>query len=295
MLIPVEQIIPNPEQPREEFDQAGLEELAASIKEHGLMNPISVFRDQEQFVIIDGERRWRAHKIAGLDTIKADLTVKPNHGRERETLLEMAWIGNVQRKQMNPVEEGKAVAKMLASGKSYAELARKRGVTETTLRTFVAISELDPEIQEFYASGQIAIEWRVISAIRDLPDDIRVEVIRGCVKRKASGAAIYHLCKRLTNGRTPPPVPVTQAEVKTGSMVSCPVISYEVGLKKSKQDGIDEEHWNAMAQAMLVPPWPQISEAIIGTCKKCAVYSVASFTNCRECPLVDLIGLICKV
>jgi ParB family transcriptional regulator, chromosome partitioning protein len=66
MKINVNQIVPNPEQPRVDFDDQGIQSMANSILEHGLINPISVFRDGDHFVIIDGERRWRATKLAGL-------------------------------------------------------------------------------------------------------------------------------------------------------------------------------------------------------------------------------------
>ncbi len=106
--IPVDHIRTNPDQPRTHFDDESLEELAGSLKEVGLLQPIVVTGDGEDFVLIAGERRWRAAKRAGLHVISA--VVRETSGRS--TLVE-ALVENVQRQDLTPLEEAHAYQQLL--------------------------------------------------------------------------------------------------------------------------------------------------------------------------------------
>lgn len=101
--IEVSRIRPNPSQPREHFDEEELADLAESIKGAGVLQPILVRRSGEGYELIAGERRWRAARQAGLETIPAILQ---QVGQERS--LELALIENIQRQQLNPIEEARA-------------------------------------------------------------------------------------------------------------------------------------------------------------------------------------------
>src|SRR5512143_1986449 len=101
---PVRAIVPNPHQPRTQFDEQTLRELADSIREHGLIQPLIVMRTSEdQYTLIAGERRWRAAQIAGLDVVP--VVVKDAAPQQ---MLEMALVENVQRADLNPLEEALA-------------------------------------------------------------------------------------------------------------------------------------------------------------------------------------------
>ena len=122
--IPTKLIRPNPNQPRKAFEKDGLEELAASIKEHGLVQPIVVRKAGKFYEIIAGERRWRAYQIAGIDEVPAIVKdLQPN-----ETLLE-SLLENINREDLTPIEREDAVAELWNSGnyKSYEEVGKQLG------------------------------------------------------------------------------------------------------------------------------------------------------------------------
>jgi ParB family chromosome partitioning protein len=123
-IIDVERITPNPEQPRLAFDPAALDELSASIKEHGVLQPILVrpLADNE-FQLIAGERRWRASKAAGLDTIPALV-----EDIDDDTALEISIIENLQREDLSPLDEAAMYDRMVRDhGYSVRRLAQKLG------------------------------------------------------------------------------------------------------------------------------------------------------------------------
>ena len=151
--LPLDQVHPNPDQPRKDFDQGKLRELAASISEHGLMQPIIVRPDQAGYVIVAGERRYRAHKLVGLPTIAAQ--VVEIDGREA---AEQAIIENLQRVDISPLEEAHAYRKMLDDhGYTPEQLARRLGIKQPwriTERT--ALLKLQPGYRKLLATGQIS-------------------------------------------------------------------------------------------------------------------------------------------
>ena len=122
--LPVEKISPNPFQPRKHFDEAALKELSHSIKEHGLLQPIVVIEKEEGYLLIAGERRLRAHKLANLPTIKAIIA---NVEIDEFRLRELALIENIQRENLNAIE--------LAH--SYAELIEVHNITHDELSQIV--------------------------------------------------------------------------------------------------------------------------------------------------------------
>jgi ParB family chromosome partitioning protein len=294
MKIPIDQVIPNPQQPRIDFDQDGLEAMARSILDVGLINPISVYREDGHFVLVDGERRLRACQIAGLDAIEVNLVIKPNHGQTDQKLLEMAAIGNLQRKQMNPLEEGKAFARMIENGKSFAELSREFGRSEPVIRTLAAITSLEPEIQQYYAEGMLPVLWQVITAIKGLPDDERIDIVRGFVKRKVGAAGIKNICNRISASYGEGMVPKKRDLSNVEKRAEHDIPAFDVSRKVEKEI-IQDNHWNALSQAGILPPWSQFTAAVEKTCTDYPLYSVANVTNCRTCAVVDLISKLCTI
>ncbi len=151
--ISVNLVTPNPYQPRKYFDEAALKELSDSIKQHGLLQPIVVIKKDDGYLLVAGERRLRAHKLANLSTVKA-IVVQVNIDNIK--LRELALVENIQREDLNPIE--------LAN--SYSELIEVHQITHDELSTIVHKSRsqitntlrllsLIPQVQEELVNGKI--------------------------------------------------------------------------------------------------------------------------------------------
>ncbi len=143
--IDVDHIVPNPDQPRMVIDQSTIEELAASIREHGVLQPILVRPlDDNQFQLIAGERRWRASKVAGLATIPALV-----EDIDDDTALEISIIENLQREDLSPLEEATMFDRMVHEhGYSIRKLADKLGKDKGYLENRLRLADAPPEIRE---------------------------------------------------------------------------------------------------------------------------------------------------
>lgn len=150
--IPVEQIRVNPDQPRTRFDDESLEEMAASMREVGVLQPIVVTGHDDQYVLIAGERRWRAAKRAGLTEIPA--VVRETMGRP--TLVE-ALIENVQRQDLTPLEEARAYQQLLENyGLTQDQVAQRVGKSRPAVANTLRLLQLPPEVQEMVESGDLS-------------------------------------------------------------------------------------------------------------------------------------------
>jgi len=143
--ISLEKIYPNFYQPREKFDKEQIQELASSILSNGLINPISVrVWKGNKFMIVAGERRWRAHKIAGLKTIQA---VVKEYKNDSEWMIE-SLIENLQRENLTSIERENYITKIWKIGKfqSYGELAKQLGVNEENIRQNIKANEIRKDL-----------------------------------------------------------------------------------------------------------------------------------------------------
>ena len=141
-LLKITQIEPNREQPRKKFDDEKLNELAASIKQYGVIQPIIVTPKDEYYQIIAGERRWRASKKAGLTEIPCLVRTKT----EQEN-REIALIENIQRENLNPIEKARGLRRLLDDyGMTQQELADKLGMSRSGLTNNVRILNLSPKV-----------------------------------------------------------------------------------------------------------------------------------------------------
>lgn len=131
----VESIRPDPEQPRREFDEAALGALAASLQSEGLLQPITVRPDGEGYLLVSGERRWRAAKLLGWTTISAILFSKNGAGSVRKAQI----VENVVRRDLNPVEEARAYQRCLDDGMSTQEIAEAVGKSAGGITWLVSI------------------------------------------------------------------------------------------------------------------------------------------------------------
>ena len=144
-IVPVDRIQPNPQQPRLVFEETALNELAASIREHGVLQPILVRpAGHNVYQIVAGERRWRASKLAGLETIPALIEVIDD-----DTALEIAIIENLQREDLTPLDEAAMYDRMVREhGYSIRKLAEKLGKDKGYLENRLRLADAPPEIRE---------------------------------------------------------------------------------------------------------------------------------------------------
>lgn len=151
--IPIKKIRINPWQPRKEFDQAALEELAESIKTHGLIQPISVRRVDEHFELISGERRFRASKLIGLKEIPA--YIKENVADEQ--MLQFAIIENLQREDLNAIEIAISYKRLIEEfDLTQEEVANKVGKNRTTITNNLRLLNLPEVVQKSLSQNEIS-------------------------------------------------------------------------------------------------------------------------------------------
>ncbi|MBR5267615.1 MAG: ParB/RepB/Spo0J family partition protein [Lachnospiraceae bacterium] len=155
---PVEQklkislIEPNSSQPRKKFDEEGLQELANSIKEFGILQPLLVQQKDEHYEIIAGERRWRAAKLAGL--VEVPVLIREY---DKQRTMEIALIENVQRADLNPIEEAMAYQRLIQEFElTQEEIANRVSKNRATITNSMRLLKLDSRVQQFLVDGQIS-------------------------------------------------------------------------------------------------------------------------------------------
>lgn len=147
----INEVEPNRDQPRKRFDQEALEELAQSIKEYGLIQPIVVTKKDGYYSIIAGERRWRASKLAGLEEIPA--IIREDNEKVNS---EISLIENMQREDLNPVEKAMGIKTLIDNyDMSQEEVAKKIGKGRSTIANWVRVLNLEPRVLEMAKEGKI--------------------------------------------------------------------------------------------------------------------------------------------
>ena len=142
---------PNRDQPRRTFDEESIEELAGSIKEYGVIQPIIVTKQDDYYQIVAGERRWRASKKAGLSEIPA---IVREYDKQKNS--EIALIENIQREDLNPIEKAMAIRELLDTyDLTQQKLADKLGISRSGLANTVRILNLSPEVIELVKEGKL--------------------------------------------------------------------------------------------------------------------------------------------
>lgn len=151
--VELDKIIPNEYQPRKVFDEEKLKELAASIREQGVIQPIIVHRIGTTYGLIAGERRWRAAKLAGLATIPAIVKETSKRG-----LIEMALIENIQREDLNPLEAAESYKRLIDEFKiTQEDLAKRVGKDRTTITNFLRLLSLPKEVKQEMVAGSLTM------------------------------------------------------------------------------------------------------------------------------------------
>lgn len=212
--IPLSQIVTNPRQPRLRFAEEPLEELVASIREHGILQPITVRPRENQFEIIAGERRYRACQKAGLATIPAIVKVVSDI-----EAYELALIENLQREDLDPVEEARGYRRLVDDfSLTQEQIAQKVGRNRATVANAMRLLDLPNEIHGYLSQNRLTPgHARAILGLVD--KDHQIRVARGVIKqglnvrqteqlvaRFRSGASMPNgrISRSITSGKTPP-------------------------------------------------------------------------------------------
>ncbi|MCR5489945.1 MAG: ParB/RepB/Spo0J family partition protein [Saccharofermentans sp.] len=163
----INDISPNEGQPRKNFDDTSLQELASSISESGVIQPIIVQKKNGGYRIVAGERRWRAARIAGLTVIPAIV----RELSDRETMVQ-ALLENLQREDLNPIEEAYAMQNLLKTHKlTQEQLAKKLGKPRATIANTMRLVNLDDSLQEYIRRGDLSEgHAKVILSLKDKED-----------------------------------------------------------------------------------------------------------------------------
>lgn len=199
--VEIARIYPNPKQPRRSFDEEKLLELAASIKEHGVVQPVLLRRRGEDFELVAGERRWRASQKAGLDIIPALIK-----DFSEAQMMEIALIENLQREDLNPVEEALAYRTLINEfGLTQEQLAQRLGKSRPQISNTLRLLALSEEVQDELAAGRLSMgHAKVLLGVEDRQAQERLA--RRIVADALSVREVEQLVKNLGSGR-PRPLP----------------------------------------------------------------------------------------
>lgn len=275
MQIPIDKILPNPEQPRKYFDQVELEELAQSIREHGIIEPLVLEESNAGLYIIhDGERRWRAAKLAGLKEIPASV-VPPLNGTGPQNRLERALICNIQRSDLNPIEEAQAFSRLREMDLSENKIAISLGISIARVHQRLRLLLLDKPIQNLIAANKISKDIHLVDALLEVPDQkARIALANKFAEHHTTVNASVEACKKVI-----------------GHLAAEQIIDGEPSLKiATKHTGaVNQLQWDALAQVGRLPPWLLVELAVRDTCKNCSLAELASEVTCKDCPLVVML------
>ena len=194
--IPIEQIEANPNQPRREFDQEALEELASSIREIGIIQPITLRQvATDKYQIVAGERRWRASQIVGLEAIPAYIRTIDD-----ETVMEMALVENIQREDLNAIEIALAYEKLMEkSGMTQEKVSKHVGKSRTAITNYLRLLKLPAQVQMALHKKEIDMgHARALLAI-DSPSQ-QIKLFKEVVKNAYSVRKLEELAQQLKNG-----------------------------------------------------------------------------------------------
>jgi ParB family chromosome partitioning protein len=200
--LPVDQIRPNPLQPRKHFDEAALANLAQSVRAHGILQPLVVRSAIQGFELIAGERRWRAARLAGLTKVPAII----RSGVSEEEMLELALVENLQREDLDPIERARGFRSMMESlGITQEEVARKVGLPRASVANHLRLLELPPQIQDAVSNG--LIDMGHAKAILAFPSATeQLEAMERAVRDGLSVRQLENLGRqRAPNSNTPRP------------------------------------------------------------------------------------------
>jgi ParB family chromosome partitioning protein len=206
--VEIDRIDPNPYQPRHHLEQGKLQELARSLAQEGVMQPLVVRRVGSRYQLIAGERRWRAARLAGLARVPAII-----RDVEEDRLLELALIENVQRENLNPIEEAAAYKRLVSElGLSQEQVAEKVGKDRSTVANLLRLLRLPEPIRQAIARQELSPgHARPLLALKET--STQIQIAQNIVERGLSVREVERQVKGFT--ATPKPAKKTQTVSQT--------------------------------------------------------------------------------
>ena len=210
LSISIDEIQPNPLQPRSVFDPQRLAELAQSIRENGVIQPIIVRRVEDAYQLVAGERRWRAAKIAQLSHVPV---VVQDFADER--LMEITLIENIQREDLNPIEVAHAFERLNKEfGLSHDQIAQRTGKDRSTITNLLRLLKLPGDIQILLADHRLSMGHA--RALLGLPTpELQLEVAQRITSEGLSVRQVERLVQKMTEPREPKPAEEIQLDANT--------------------------------------------------------------------------------
>ena len=232
--VPLSRVVPNPHQPRHHWDDADLEDLAASIREHGVLQPVLVTETIDGYQLIAGERRVRAARLAGLDRIPA--LVRQLADRDQ---LEVALVENVQRSDLDPIDEALAYRQLIDEfGLTQERVAERVGKARATIANTLRLLDLHAAVQAAIAAGRITEGHG--RALGGLPVDGQAQVLATVVGQGLSVRQAEELVRRLREPRAtrePATKPRLDAELERVEEDLRQRLGTKVSLTRSRKGG----------------------------------------------------------
>lgn len=228
--LPIEDIVPNPNQPRIHFNEIELRELSESIQEHGVLQPLLVRKHGNGYEIIAGERRYQASKLAGLEELP--VIIKDVNDEE---MLALALIENLQRSDLNPVEEAKGYRQLIdASGMTQEALSKAVSKSRSAITNSLRLLDLPEVVQQMIFEGKLtAGHARAILAVPY--EDARIRLAEKVVAEGLSVRSTENLAPLFSAGKTPKTSrPATPQSFKKAARVLRQVFNTNVRVKSSR-------------------------------------------------------------
>lgn len=298
--IDLNKIKPDPNQPRRIFDEKKLQELAASIKEHGVIQPIGVYsHGNGGYIIAHGERRWRASQLVNMGTIPAIISQEPDVLRKRAR----QFVENSQRQNLTIIEEALFYRSMIEEeGLSKNELSRYlgRGGHTTFITNALLWLDTEEEIQTAVATKRLPKDPRVARALLDIPNkEARVKTAVALANRKAGIAACISAASNVAEKLN---APQKERKIKTPA-ITLAIKSHAPSPSSTLQWGQIRESAQQMCDACSLsnlvkhkePAWALVVEAVEKTCDDCTQRNGRDLAICRECPGVEIVKRLAGV
>jgi len=227
--VALEDIEPNAGQPRTHFDEKALEDLAQSIRNLGIIQPITLRKDGDKLIIISGERRYRASKLAGLKSVPAYIRLVND-----QELLEMALVENIQREDLDAIEVALTYQRLLEEiGLTQENLSSRVGKERSTITNALRLLRLSPEIQNAIRSGEISAgHGRALVSIEDpvLQQELFQKIVAGGLSVRQAEKEANLLKKPATAGKTKAALP---NEYKKAEKNLADILDLKVEIKTS--------------------------------------------------------------
>ena len=228
--VAIQEIQPNPNQPRTHFNETQLQELSESIREHGVLQPLLVRKSAKGYEIIAGERRYQAAKIAGIEELP--VIIKDVDDQE---MLALALIENLQRSDLNPIEEAKGYRQLIqASGMTQEALSKAVSKSRSAITNSLRLLDLPEVVQDMLYEGKLSAgHARAILAVPF--EDARIKLAEKVVAEGLSVRATENLAPLFSVGDTPKaPRPVTPQSYKKAARVLRQIFNTNVRVKATR-------------------------------------------------------------